>query len=78
MMDQIGAQESRPEFNESFVAWTVLRELRDANAKIANQADLLMKAIEKDPSLDKAMTITMGIRPKIPPQMGKLGGPTLP
>jgi hypothetical protein len=64
---------ARPEYNESFVAWTVLRDLRDANQKIATQADLLMKAIEKDPSLDKAMTITMGIRPKLPPQMGKPG-----
>jgi hypothetical protein len=71
--DQIGQPESRPELNESFVAWTVLKDLREANQRIATQADLLMRAIEKDPSIDKAMCITMGIRPKLPPQMGKPG-----
>lgn len=61
---------ARPELNPSFIAWTVLKDLRDANQKIATQADFLMKAIEKDPSIDAAMVITMGIRPKLPPQMG--------
>ena len=65
--------ESRPELNQSFVAWTVLKDLRDANQKIADQADILMRAIENAPHLDAAMCITMGIRPKLPPQMGKPG-----
>lgn len=63
--------ENRPQLNESCVAWTVLKELRDKNEQVAAQADLLMKAIEKCPALDAAMCITMGIRPKlVPPQMG--------
>lgn len=66
-------EEARPELNASFVAWTVLKDLRDANLKIGQQADLLMRAIEANPILDAALTITMGIRPKMPPQMGKPG-----
>lgn len=65
--------ESRPQLNPGHVAWTVLKDLRDANQKIANGADLLMRAIEAAPEIDEAMTITMGIRPKLPPQMGKPG-----
>lgn len=61
----------RPELNPSHVAWTVLKELRDNNQKIATKADLMMKAIEAAPELDEAMCITMGIRPKIPAGMQK-------
>lgn len=68
-----GAAQPRPQLNPSFVAWTVLKDLRDANAKIAEQADFLMQAIEQYPAIDAAMVITMGIRAKVPPQMGKPG-----
>lgn len=63
--------DARPELNGSYVAWTVLRDLRDGNQKLADNADLLMQAIETAPELDAAMCITMGIKPRVPPGMGK-------
>lgn len=62
--------DGRQQFNPGMVAWTALKELRDANRRVADSADLLMQAIEAAPELDAAMCIGMGIKPRIPSQMG--------
>lgn len=56
-------RDERPDWtkDQKKVVWNRLKLMRDANRKVAEEADMLMQAIEAAPELDLSMQVAFGI-----------------